>query len=487
MTYSVAMTTAVDDVARQHLLRADRQEDLCFGLWYPSSGEHRYTALIERLILPRQGERAVHGNAEFVSEYTERAVGEAVENGAGLALLHSHLGPGWQDMSDDDIVAEQRHAPAAKGGTGLPLVGMTLGTDGAWSARFWEKTGRREYARHWCESVRVVGERLGITFNDHLLPPPLCGRELTRTISAWGTRKQADISRLKIGIVGTGSVGCVVGEALTRMGVSTILLLDFDSVEEVNLDRLIYATRHDVGRAKVKVLAKALRKNATASQFSVTPLEHSVVEPAGFRSALDCDVLFSCVDRPWPRSVLNFIAYTHLIPVVDGGVAIEARPDKGLRRGEMRAHVASPMRRCLECLGQYKAEFVSVERDGYLDDPSYIKGLPTGHPLKRSENVFPFATMAASMEVLQALSMIVAPSGMSNNGAQVYHFVTGTMDRVEEWTCGKNCIFPTLVAKGDRTGMSFTGVHRVAEEARAARRKWGAWFTRFLCWLGFCI
>ena len=45
----------------------------------------------------------------------------------------------WQDMSHDDIVAEKGHAVAAKAATGLPLLGLTAGNDGSWSARFWEK------------------------------------------------------------------------------------------------------------------------------------------------------------------------------------------------------------------------------------------------------------------------------------------------------------------------------------------------------------
>jgi molybdopterin-synthase adenylyltransferase len=483
MRYSAALTTAVDDVARQHLLRRDGQEDVCFGLWYPSQGERRFTALVEELILPMTGDRVVHGNAAFTPAYVQRAIGIALEKEAGLVFLHSHLGPGWQGMSEDDIVAEQGLAPTAQGATHLPLVGMTLGTDGAWSARLWERTGRRAYARRWCESLRVAGERLSVTYNDRLLPPPIFGTQLTRTISAWGGKKQQEISRLKVGVVGAGSVGSVVAEALARTGISTVVLFDFESVEQINLDRLLHATQRDVGRAKVDVLAGALRRSATASPFTVLPLEHSIVEEAGFRAALDCDLLFCCVDRPWPRSILNFVAYAHLIPVVDGGVAINARVERGLRHGEIRAHVAAPTRRCLECLGQYKSELVSVERDGFLDDPSYIQGFPVGHELRRRENVFAFSTMAAAMEMLQALSMVVAPSGMSNPGAQLYHFVTGTLEAEEEWTCRETCIFPGLVAKGDRAGLSFTGKHPRAEAERAARRTLGSRLRRVGRWL----
>ena len=84
----------------------------------------------------------------FLPQYFERAVGLAMDANAGLALLHSHPAAGWQGMSRDDIVAEERNAPAVMGATGLPFLGLTLGTDGSWSARLWQKTAPRTYARN---------------------------------------------------------------------------------------------------------------------------------------------------------------------------------------------------------------------------------------------------------------------------------------------------------------------------------------------------
>jgi hypothetical protein len=276
------------------------------------------------------------------------------------------------------------------------------------------------------------------------------------------------------------------------MGVARVRLLDFDAVKPHNLDRLLYATHEDAARRRPKVdmLAAALRESATADGFTVEPLERSVVEEDGFRAALDCDVLFSCVDRPWPRSALNFVAYAHLIPVVDGGILLETRPgNRGLRGADWRAHVAAPTRRCLECLGQYDAGLVQAEREEYFDDPAYIAGLPADHPMRRNENVFAFSLAAASLEVLQLLSMVVAPGGVANLGAQMHHFVTGVID-CDERSCNDNCFFKGLVAKGDRAGLSVTGRHRVAEEARRERqvarpaegRGLLAWLRRWLPW-----
>lgn len=356
----------------------------------------------------------------------------------------------------------------------MHLVGLTIGTDGAWSGRFWEKVGPKKHERVWCESVRVVGEDFKITFNENLLPIPHFREELIRTRSAWGVEIQGVLSRLRIGIIGVGSVGSIIAETLARMGISHITLMDFDNVERLNIDRLMHATVKDIGQAKVRVVGKALRDSATANKFIAKELEWSVVEDPVFSEALDCDIIFSCVDRPWPRSVLNFIDYAHLIPVVDGGIIVKTNKKGTLRSADWKAHIAAPGRKCLECLGQYDPGFVQVERDGYLEDPSYIQALSEYHVLKRNENVFAFSLNTASLQVLQMLSIIVAPLGISNIGEQNYHFTIGQLD-TSFAKCSDNCLYRGFTAHGDSTNIKVTGRHMKAEmerEKRDINNKW---------------
>ena len=472
MIYSVAFTSDIQETLSKHLLRDRRQEDLCFATWHPSTGKARMTALLNAVTLPETDERLLHGNASVTAAYFERALGVAMENGGGLAFLHSHPGPGWQAMSDDDIATERSMAAQAKAATGLPLLGMTEGCDKSWSARFWNKTAPGTYQRTWCESVRVVGENgFAVTYTDNLLPPPEFREELKRTISVWGMKKQQNLARLRVGVVGVGSVGSMVAEILARVGIQNLRLIDFDVVEQHNLDRLLHASRDDYQkrRRKVDVLAKALRKSATAKDFVIKAIPYSVTEEEGFREALDCDVLFSCVDRPWGRYVMNLIAYAHLIPVVDGGIAVHTKEDGSLLGADWQAHTALPTRRCLECLGQYDPGYVDMERRGFLDDPSYIQSLPKDHALKRNENVFPFSSSLASLQVLQMLSMAIAPLGISDVGTQNYHFVSGTMDTDDMGPCEEYCVYPSLIGLGDYCQIPATGEHPKAHDIRAHR------------------
>jgi molybdopterin-synthase adenylyltransferase len=449
--FSAAMAAAVHKQAAAHLLRADGQEDICFALWNPSLGATRTTALVHELILPGEGDRVLHGNVSFTPQFFERALAAGAARGSGLAMLHSHpLGGGWQGMSGPDVAAESGNAGAVMGATDFPFVGLTLaGADQAWSARFWYRHAPRDWRPNWCENVRVVGEALRTTFCPHLLPAPRANGRQVRTVSAWGEQKQADLARLRVGVVGAGSTGGFIGEGLARTGIRHVRVFDFDKVGEHNLDRLCYALPADVGRLKVSVLADRMRSIATAEAFQVEEVPHAVYEPEAYRLALDCDVLFSCVDRPWGRHVLNHVAYGHLIPVTDGGILVRTNRSRQLVGADWTAQTVGPGRACLQCLGQYDTAYVQMEREGRLDDPQYIESLPGDHPLKARQNVFGFSMACSSLQLLQMLNLVVAPLGLADSGVQRYHFVDSIMEPKKPRACNSGCVLPSLVGVGD--------------------------------------
>lgn len=351
--------------------------------------------------------------------------------------------------------------------TGQPLLGLTVGNDGTWSARVWQHVGGRTYKRHWCASVRVVGPQLEASFADRVIPRPAFRELFRRTVSVWGEKAHADLARLRTGIVGLGSVGALIAESLARMGMTRFALIDFDYVEPHNLDRLVTATMKDVGRLKVDVAKERIEAVATAQAVDIQAVPFSVAEEPGYRAALDCDVIFSCVDRPRARHILNHFAYAHLIPMIDGGIAVRFKRDR-FSGVDWQLQTVGPGRPCLECLGAYDVGDVSTEEAGKLDDPSYMAGLPADHRLKRNENVFPFSANLASLEVLQLIALATGAGGLSDFGIQRYRYFPGILEQLPAQTCRPECHRNRLLAQGDRY-FTLVGKDVGADKARAAR------------------
>lgn len=469
MRYSVAIEESEHQLLFRHLMREDQQEDLCFALFNLSSGSSRQTAVIKQVIWPDRDDRVVHGNVSFTAQYFDRVISLAIEQQCGICFLHSHHAGGWQQMSRDDIRAEQLLAPRVKAATGLPLFGLTLGKDHFWSARAWIKTAPKTYRRIDCHEVRVVGTAIRQSVNEQLFPHLEFDESFVRTISAWGAGKQSLLARMTIGIVGLGSVGSIVAEALVKIGVRRLILIDFDIVKRKNLDRLNGIGKADLGRLKVNAIQSYLQKVAATDELEIIVIPASIAEKEGLSAALNCDILFSCVDRPWPRYILNNIAYGNLIPVIDGGIDCSANKSQtNLDQARWKAHATAPGRRCLCCLGQYCPEDVALEQSGLLEDPHYISQLPPDHFVHRGENVYAFSLGLAGMLLQQFLSLFLQPKGQYC-GAKEYNFNSGNIDADFEFACNNNCEFSgELKAQGDKLNRHLSARHITAEESRAS-------------------
>ena len=414
-----------------HLLREDGQEDICLATYTVSTGSRRTSRLIASIELPQPGERQVHGNATITGAYVLRVAGQAAREGRGVVMLHSHPnGHGWQRMSSPDADAESSYAGLVEQLTGLPLVGMTLAGDESWSARVWV-AGEPE----WTESVRRVGRTLVVTWNDDLVPSRAELKTQARTISAWGEQLHRDITRLRVLVVGVGSVGLDVVQRLAATGILEMGVMDFDRIETLNRDRMIGATRQDVRfrRRKVVIASRLARRAATASKFTIRRHQDSICSPTGVSEALNYDIIFSCVDRPWPRAVLNNLAYADLIPVIDGGIAIDAFETGEMRGATRRTQTATPGAPCLACTRQIDMSDVALDMSGDLDNPEYIRRAgrlaPSGRP-----NVATLSAGVSSGQLDQFVSLVAHPAGRGVPGALRFSLATHNLEHLPHET-----------------------------------------------------
>ena len=475
MRFEATFSEALAEKAENHLLAQIRlgkyQEDLSFALWRPSTGASRTTGIVTELVLPLQGERKLHGNVSFESHYLARVVRKACQTDSGVAFMHSHPSPGWQGMSNDDVVAERdRIAPPARA-AGLPLLGLTVGSDGVWSARFWSWNGQN-FARIFCDKVRVVGSGIHLSIHPNQTPIIRSDR-LRRTLDTWGLECQSVLASLRFGIIGLGSVGAIIAETLGRIGATDILLVDADCVEEHNLDRLLHTTASDIGRFKVDTVAKHLRRSASAASFRVDAKRAWIQERDAYKAALDCDILFAAVDRPLPKDLLNNIAYVHCIPVVFGGIRVATKPNDRLVDANWSFVRAGPGLQCLRCDGQYTTSEVITERDGSLDDPTYIsQGIAT----PGNENVFPFATSLGSLMVLEMLRAILHEPWWHSVPTKLhYSYLTNRLTSQIN-TCEPGCSVAARIGQGDRWNYPFLDDPIV----RRDRLRFHGWLSRIL-------
>lgn len=85
-------------------------------------------------------------------------------------------------------------------------------------------------------------------YNRHLLLPQI------------GLAGQERLKNARVLVIGAGGLGCPVLQYLCAVGVGQIGIVDYDIVEETNLQRQILFNVSDVGKPKAKTLKKKLQK-----------------------------------------------------------------------------------------------------------------------------------------------------------------------------------------------------------------------------------
>lgn len=456
MEIKASFTSVLEMDVRNLLLAEDNPAGLVCALSNVSFGKKSCTFLIYKLIPKVADEKA---NVEDVSSqlvYLKRVSELAREEDAGMVIIRNVTTPRSSDIINSWIESNIGQHDA--------ILELSLSEEG-WVGFIRGYDNQDE--RQSLSVIKSVGKKLKVWYDDDIRPKPLSREIYERTFNVWGEHNHGNLARLRIGIVGLGSVGSIVAETLARIGIERFVLIDFDEIQIHNLDRLLGASQGDIKKMKALIAERQIRSSATANQVEIEVVLNGITEEEGYLNALDCDVIFSCVDRPWPRHVMNHIAYNHLIPVIDGGIGV--RMDKESLKfigADWQLQTVGPEKACLQCLHAYESSDMATEREGLLDDPSYIQGLPEDHKFKRNENIFPFSANLASLEVMNLIEMVTSIGDRDYYGTQRYHYNQGCISLDHEPKCEDGCLFKEFVATGDRVFPSPTGFDYSADLAR---------------------
>ncbi len=75
-------------------------------------------------------------------------------------------------------------------------------------------------------------------------------KQYERLVPLYGKENLDKLKHATVAVIGLGGVGAYAVEALARMGVGTLIVVDKDVVMESNINRLIYATHDTIGLYK---------------------------------------------------------------------------------------------------------------------------------------------------------------------------------------------------------------------------------------------
>jgi molybdopterin/thiamine biosynthesis adenylyltransferase len=356
----------------------------------------------------------------FLAHSFKRALNEE----SSVVLAHTHPFSRWPEFSPVDDYGEARLIPVVFGRIDKrPHGSLVLGEEG-FSARLYSQPDCVQSV----DAMVTMGRDFWRNTKNH--PSGPVDKAHDRNVRAFGTGQQR-VQRMRVGIVGLGGVGSLIMEQLAHLGVGTLTLIDFDTLEASNLNRVVGASLGDVGAAKVDVAERLVRR--IDSSIKVQAWRESVLKESTARRLLDCDLVFCCTDSHGSRAVLNQLSYQYLIPVIDTGVRIDALAGR-ISSVVGRVQLLSPGLPCLTCSDLLDPE--QIRRDFLSDAERKADPYITGHS-EPQPAVVSINGVVASLAVTMFLSVV---AGVPSPGRHLLYLVAESVVRRIGGEPAPNCI-----------------------------------------------
>ncbi len=115
-------------------------------------------------------------------------------------------------------------------------------------------------------------------------------------------------------VFGVGGVGSAVVHMLARSGIQHIGFVDFDDIDETNINRQLVANSKNIGKLKVDELEQQLKEINPNIEVDKYPLKFS--EETMNNVSFDYDYIVDCIDDISAKKLLIQIANDKKIPIL---------------------------------------------------------------------------------------------------------------------------------------------------------------------------
>jgi hypothetical protein len=162
-----------------------------------------------------------------------------------------------------------------------------------------------------------------------------------------GDKKAIAFWRTRFVIIGVGRTGSTIAEALIRLGIKRLTLIDPDIIETHNLDFTKGVIEADIGTYKVEAVSNYLRQ--IRSEVEVQSMACDVMEAKVLEILKTSDFFITAVDREEPRQYISYLSTLLGIPYLDIGSGIYI--EEGIIRGGSDVRLILPGDSCIMCMG----------------------------------------------------------------------------------------------------------------------------------------
>lgn len=256
-----------------------------------------------------------------------------------------------------------------------------------YKARYWQMDrGGRVYQTPALIKTQKIGE--SIPSSDDRFRRKVVNSEkpiddmFNRSVLALGLDNMRKIAGDQIiSVVGVGGIGSIIAEHLIHMGFRYMNLIDFDTLEISNLNRIVAATYDDAVKKRVKV--EAIRDNllkinpkATINAFN-NKIEDAKIE----RVIASSDWIMVATDNHASRFRIQQLAFKYYVPFITAGVNITVDDGQIVDMSGEIILIRMGDKVCLTCLKRLKYNEIAKQihpdknvREG-LVRKGYVQGL----------------------------------------------------------------------------------------------------------------